>query len=205
MINVIDQLVSFFNKEGWPLDINEIKLRDRTQIADGSYKPGWQIVEIERHRGVLGSNYYQGCQMNAFQTYWMCYAVYQKTGVVEKLQEKAGEITVNLNGLISEHLDIDEFNLITIEPYGEDVYEIEYQIINERRRINSLKQAISFGLESVPSFGRFFKEGLDLFNVSEDYMDELCTSYKKLIEEEITQIMIEKWEEAENMNKDYKP
>ena len=58
MKNIIDQLVSFFNKEGWPtIDLDENKLRDRAQIADGSYKPGWQIVEIENSKGYYGLKY----------------------------------------------------------------------------------------------------------------------------------------------------
>ena len=198
MKNIIDQLVSFFNKEGWPtIDLDENKLRDRAQIADGSYKPGWQIVEIERHRGVLGSNYYQGCQMNAFQTYWMCYAVETESGNVKELPEKDGDITVELSGLVSENLTDSGFDSITIEPYGEKEFQIEYSVNNEKEIISTLKQAISFGLDCCKGFIEYFNSRLNDYSFPKEKIAELSSGYKTELEETVTAMMTEKWEEAQ--------
>ena len=201
MKNAINQLVSFFEKEGWPLDINEYKLKDRAEIAEDSYKPGWQVVEIERHRGVLGSNYYQGCVMNAFQTYWMCYAVETASGNVKELPEKEGDVTVELFGLVSENLTNSEFDSITIEPYDEKEFQIEYSVSGERMIISSLKQAISLGLKSTKGYSECFNSDLNNYNIPKEKIVELSSRYKTELEEQVTIIMTEKWEEAQNISK----
>lgn len=201
MKNAINQLVSFFEKEGWPLDINEYKLIDRAEIAEDSYKPGWQVVEIERHRGVLGSNYYQGCGMNAFQTYWMCYAVETASGNVKELPEKEGDVTVEISGLVYEELNNAEFYSITIEICGGKEFQIEYSLTNEKEIISTLKQAISFGLDCCKGFTEYFNSQLNDYSLPKEKIAELSSGYKTELEETVTAMMTEKWEEAQNISK----
>lgn len=196
MKNVIEQLGAFFDQDGWPIDINENKLLDRGTISDDIYKPGWKIVEIERHRGALGSNYTPGLPMNAFQTYWMRYAVHLETGKVEELSEKDGDVTIDLHELVAEELENCEFNYITIEPHRGGDYEINDVVSVERKIISTLEQAISFGLERVPNFCEYIKIQLECINLSKEKENGLLTSYKKILEDEITYRITEIWEES---------
>ncbi|MEK0366242.1 MAG: hypothetical protein QQN42_07895 [Nitrosopumilus sp.] len=197
MKDVIEQLRAFFDQDGWPMDIDENKLWDRGTISDDIYKLGWKIVEIERHRGVLGSIYTPGLPMNAFQTYWTRYAVHLETGKVEELSEKDGDVTIDLHGLVDEELDNCEFNCISIEPHGDDDYEINDIVIGERKIISTLEQAISFCLERVPNFCEYFKIELECINLSKEKDNELLTSYKKILEDQIIYIITEIWEESQ--------
>ncbi len=137
--------------------------------------------------------------MTGLQTYWMRYEIQKEKGEVRKLPEKVDDGSIELTSLVEEHLDYGQFDKITIEPYGEKDYEMEYSIECKKRIISTLIQAISFGLESVPGFCEWFDEELDSINFLEDFVDELSTSYRKLLEDKITYIIMDKWEEAEKM------
>ena len=199
MKNIIDQLIAFFEKNGFPFDLNENKIWEKITISKDTYNSGWKVIEIERHRGKFGGNFVRGVTMTGLQTYWMRYEIQKEKGEVRKLPEKVDDGSIELTSLVEEHLDYGQFDKITIELYGEKDYEMEYSIECKKRIISTMIQAISFGLESVPGFCEWFDEELDLINFSEDFVDELSLSYKKLLEDEITHIIMDKWEKAQKM------
>lgn len=87
-------LIDYFDKNGWPVGVNEEKLNDRYSISDELYKVGWEVIEIERHRAIMGTTYHKGMPMNAYQTFWMRYAVQAKSEEVEELPERSGKINI---------------------------------------------------------------------------------------------------------------
>lgn len=70
---VIRILESHFDKEGWPVDVDRSKLHDRCRITSDAAFPESAVVEIERHRAILGDTYIRGQRMRAFETYYMRY------------------------------------------------------------------------------------------------------------------------------------
>lgn len=60
---------------GWPLNVNRSKLSERSSIVANDAATAPVIVEIERHRPILGMTYTKGLGMDAFETYFMRYAV----------------------------------------------------------------------------------------------------------------------------------
>lgn len=50
------------------------KINERARVIDYPQNPKWIAFEVERHRGILGTAWQSGSAMEAFVTYWPCYA-----------------------------------------------------------------------------------------------------------------------------------
>ena len=83
--NLFETLKNHFNSTGWPLDLNEQKLDQRSRISSCLTENDCPIVEIEKHRAILGDCYIKGLPMNAYKTYFMRYSINPSTLVVCQL------------------------------------------------------------------------------------------------------------------------
>ena len=102
-------LESSFDAQGWPIDLNSDKLRKRYRITSDSELPGDWIVEIERHRSILGVTYNRGLPMSAFETYKVRYAVNVAEMTVRELSEKTEGVEVNVFQLVNAALSSEVF------------------------------------------------------------------------------------------------
>lgn len=78
-------LIDHFDEVGWPLDVYEEKFNKRASVVSTNDSENSMIVEIERHRPILGMTYTKGLGMEAFEEYFMQYADGFKTEVQHML------------------------------------------------------------------------------------------------------------------------
>lgn len=195
---LLDILNIYFEDNDWPPDMDCEKLYERSSLSEEQYKPGWGIVEIERHRAVLGASYSKGQPMTAFQTYWMRYAVHPETGEIEELPDKNGEICINDMSIYVYEV-LSELVAISIEPIKNGKYLISEGVKNYEKEISSFKDAMVFALELTVELRGDFQgliedEGLFM----PDYqLKQLIDEYQACVRSQIFQTVKDLWEERE--------
>ncbi len=198
---LVKKLKDHFDANGWPLDINSAKLDSRARISSDKTLPGLDIVEIERHRPILGDGYVQGLEMNAFETYYMRYAVHVSNSEVKELPDRHGSFDININGLVSNDLGFDRFSL-TIEAIDENSYIIREDFSKEEAVISTLEEAKRFSATLQEAFVNYFVDSLGYLaagstQIDESYIEELISDYTVAIKEGIFEITENKWNERE--------
>ena len=196
--NAVSWLIQHFDEDGWPIDLNENKLRDRETSSEDTQKPGWFIVEIERHHRILGSSYTKGSAMSAYQTYWMRYSLNPDTNEVEVMSDKNGDIEVDAVSLANEAVSFEGF-LFIIETLDDDKYKITESSSSICGEISGLKEAIDFGLGFVEGESIYFKEQLDLHkdSVPNEKINKLVSEYEEALKDAITESVESAWEDKE--------
>lgn len=196
--NPITELINFFEKNGWPLSINNNKLLERASYTNYPNKSGCFVVEIERHHPILETGYTPGFPMSAFQTYWLRYAVHPETKKVKKLTESKGEIYIGICGIVEEELE--DGMALVIEPIGSNKYRILDYVVNETKVISTLHEAKSFALNLSKNYADFFKEFRLLeseeLGISKEQEEKLLSEYKEELKEQIVKIVENLWEKA---------
>ena len=196
----ITELITIFEKNGWPFGINYNKFLERASYTNHPNKPGWFVVEIERHRHILDTGYTPGLPMSAFQTYWMRYAVHPETKKVKELPESKGEIYIGIWGMVEEELTNGYSMDLVIEPIGSNKYRILDYVGNEEKVISTLQEAKSFVLNLSKNFISFFKEfrlsEMEELGISKEQREKLFSEYKEALEEKIVDIVENLWEKA---------
>jgi len=183
--DILSILISHFNDNDWPFGVNEAKLYDRSSVSKDKKRPGWYIVEIERHRSAPNATYRKGQPMAAYQTYWMRYAVHQETGKVENLSETSDEIDINdvdVEGLVDEA--IEEMVGLSIDLMEDGKYSICDSVNKYEQVISSYEEAATFALkianENADDYLMMIEESTD---ISEDQLNQLkseCPEYFKV-------------------------
>jgi hypothetical protein len=191
-------LINYFDNNGWPGDVDESKLHERYSISEEPYEKGWDVIEIERHRAILGDTYRKGQPMSAFQTYWMRYAVNPKTKDVKELSERSGEICIDdMSSYVDEILPEECDLSITLLEDGD--YLIHDLICNSERIISTIEEAKAFALELVDDLADNFQtrladEGLPL---SDEQLKQLRDEYTENVRYQIIDSVENLWEERE--------
>jgi hypothetical protein len=184
-MTVLETLIGHFNATSWPLDVNEQKLRKRYVIGHDDVLPRNYIVEIERHRSILGAEYTRGLPMAAYQTYYMRYAVQLQTKEVEELPDRNGEINVDVDAIVDEHTNHESFSL-SVKAIDQTRFVIREDVCGDEENISTLGDAKAFALSLADAIAEFFEDsamGIDDDQVKEktisDYTDTLNRSFKK--------------------------
>ena len=140
----IQLLIDHFNRDGWPVDLNEMKTRNRATVVREEKFPGGDIVRIERHRSILNVGYIRGVGMAAFVTYYMRYAVSDHEGAVTALEEQQGEATIDEEAVVSALTETDRLYL-QLSRLSNGDYRIYDSASNSSEIVSSLEQALRFG------------------------------------------------------------
>ena len=194
----LETLINYFDNKGWPGDVDEDKLHERYSISEEPYEKGWDVIEIERHRAILGDTYGKGQPMRAFQTYWMRYAVNPKTKNVKELSEKSGEICIDdMPSYVDETLPEECELSITLLEDGN--YLIRDLICNSERIISTIEEAKAFALELVDDLAGNFQTILadDGFPLSDEQLKQLRDEYTENVRYQIIDSVENLWEERD--------
>jgi len=202
LTEAITTLEAYFDKNGWSYDMNAKKLWERSSLSSETHKAGWDIVEIERHRGVLGASYTKGFPLSAMQTYWQRYAIHIADGSVEELSEKTGLINVDISSLVDEGLGFESFDL-KINPLQNGKYLISESISSQESEILTAEEAKVFALGVVEGWNDYFNERLsEIENLTKEDMDRLLRAHKKCLEEGVINKVVEVWDSKEKYEED---
>lgn len=190
-------LVDHFNGEGWPFGINESKLYERSSVSSDPNRPGWYIVEIERHRAALSASYHKGQPMAAYETYLMKYAVHEKTGEVEELPEISDGIDIDdIDDLIDEALE--EMVELSIDHIKKDKYRICDEINKYEEIISTYKETVTFALKVATKTADDYigiVEGT--MDISEDQLNQLKTYAPEYIKARFIDEVKRLWKDRE--------
>lgn len=177
---IIKKLTDYFDSNGWPSDLDHNKLMDRYSVSLDESKPGFAIVKVERHRAICGTTYIKGVPMSAMETYSMRYAINLSNPEVKELNEISEEISIDIQGTVSEHLETDKFDL-HIEPVDEKRYRISDYVSGVEIIIATFDDAKEFVLEFVDGFVELFEIHLDMHSIEGSQKNKLITDYKKVL------------------------
>lgn len=192
----IQQMEVYFNQYGWPLEVNYVKLNHRASLSSETYKPGWTIFKIERHRAILSANYTKELEMSARQTYWMRYALNPVTGEVSELAEEAGPLDIDVSAVVAEELN-NGFEL-EIEPIGNGRYQVCDLVSKRTQEVSSVEETIDFVLGQTQSWIDYFKELLSMEEgLSSGQMGQFISEYEKALREQMTEKAQDVWEGRE--------
>ena len=180
--NIINALVNHFESNGWPYDMDEEKLRNRSCILVDDSEQGYTIVGIKRHRAIFGTKYIKGQPMPNHEAYFMRYAINLATLQVKELSDKTVEHVVDMASVVLEYFD----NGI-VELYIDKVDEIHYRISERVGKteiiVTTLEEAEPFILELVNVFVNWFSEdGLILID-NPKMMAEYLSDFKVCIKQ----------------------
>jgi hypothetical protein len=135
--------------------------------------------------------------MAAFETYWMRYAVHQKTKKVEELPEKSGETTIDdVEDLIDEALL--EMVDVSIKLIENGKYLICDEINKYESIISTYEEAEEFAVKMATELADDYLMNIEeSTDISEDQLNQLkseCPEYMKL---RIISIVKHLWEDRE--------
>lgn len=199
--DILNTLVSYFDLNGWPLHITMEKLQARSSFSQDDALPLWDVVEIERHRPILGTTYTQGSAMDAFETYYMRYGVNVATSEAIELAERPGKVKINTIGIVDSELSADSFYL-SVEAVDATSYLIREGVSGEEAQVTSLDEAREFALSLSESFVDRFSDALDREFPDQSQVDharrtELLSSYEENLKEKISARAKRAWEDRE--------
>lgn len=143
-IDAVQILIDFFQETSWPADLSEGKLRERSSVVPDGNGTGL-IVEIERHRAVLGAHYTKGCAMAAYETYFMRYAISAAGAKVTELPVRSSCVDFDARALASEFTGYERVMLRVIQ--DGDAYEIYDDVSSNRETVKNSQDAQLFGRE----------------------------------------------------------
>lgn len=196
---VLTLLVSHFDKSGWPTGVGPEKLWERARVASFEESAGIAVVEIERHRAVVGASYIRGVGMNAFEEYFMRYSVDVVSGIAHELAERHGRYGVNVAGLVDEHLSTDSFCL-SISCAENGCFEIREDVSHESSIVSNLNEAREFVQTLGDLFSDCFSEillGSFGENISSSTKQEMRRNYDKALTSALLEQVDRLWESRE--------
>ena len=192
----VEKLIDYFDQNGWILGLNAQKIRKRSSLSNEQDRPGWVIVEIERHRATLGTHYTQGAPMSAMQTYWMRYAVHETMDNVKELPNINSEIAFNIEDIVNQELETG-FD-IDLEPINSEKYRIYNNISGAEGIVSNIQETKEFALNSIDieMWSDNFEDNLhsEKISLSEDERKELIIKYKDTLKNQIIEFVKEEWE-----------
>lgn len=198
-------LVDYFDQNSWPLYVNQEKLWDRVSVGRDDEFPGCDIVRIERHRSILGMQYQQGLGMDAFETYYMRYAVADHDGTVAELEEEKGEISINGEAMASSLTDTEHLSL-EIRRLADDRYRIYDGVSKDEKIVGSLDEALAFGDELASGYEDMVYDNFSMEcsdgTLSSDQATESANHVMKAIGEEIREKIRALWERRKSVEYD---
>ena len=153
----LSALEQHFDRTKWPLDISREKFSKRARVADDGEVSGVVVVEIERHRSMLGTSYTKGLGMAAFEEYFMRYAVDLANGAVTELAERHGHYQFDTGDIVGEHLSMESFSL-GIEPIENGQYSVTEGVSHEEQVTASLQETRDFVSTFEDRFVKFFSD-----------------------------------------------
>ena len=145
------------------------KVRTRGVVVDDPRRPGWIVVEVERHRAVL-SYHEPRTPMESFVTIWPRYAYHPKSGEFERLPPvRQAKVTVDHQAYVREYV---RFLFFRFEPLGEGRHRcwlldsmleqlghlVNRQMPSRRCEVTSLADVESFARLMVRTDRRFEPE-----------------------------------------------
>lgn len=185
--SAIPILVDHFNETDWPLHVNGHKLIDRASVVLTDESADSVVVEIERHRPILGTAYTKGLGMEAFEEYFMRYAVNLSSRSVSEMTERHGHCQIDAYGIVESDLSIDTFDL-RIEPMADGHYSLRESVSRKEAVVSSREEAETFVLSLGDAFIEYFSEILDreLINgvgLKSSIREDLLSTYKQAMDE----------------------
>lgn len=97
--------------------------------------------------------------MDAFETYYMRYAVNELTFEVSELPERRGKIDIDIDSIVSSDLSGETFSL-SIDAIDEHNYLIREDVSNENQVISNIEEAKYFCEFFLDSFVEYFSDTL---------------------------------------------
>lgn len=193
---VIEILESHFQEHGWPLDVNRDKLYTRYRVESDDKDPSRFIVEIERHRAVLGDTYTRGLPMNAFETYFLRYSVDPETMSVKALPERLGDVEIDINGLAESEI----FQSVCLEIESvESLYRVRDGVSNMEMLVSSLAETKEFAISlAEPLADYFYERLLDHGTIEEELQERLFKEYQNALEAELLAQAVRLWDERDD-------
>lgn len=173
-------LEQHFDRTKWPLDISREKFFKRARVADDGEVSDVVVVEIERHRSMLGTSFTKGLGMAAFEEYFMRYAVDLANGAVTELAERHGHYQFDTDDIVDEHLSMESFSL-GIEAIENGQYLVNENVSHEEQVTASLQETRDFVSTFEDRFVEFFSDTIERELGDEDGSDrsagELLLAY----------------------------
>jgi len=190
--DVLEVLESHFEKNGWPLNLNQKKLRSRHRITVNEAFPACYVVEVERHRPILGTAYSQGLPMSAYETYQMRYAVNFSDATVRELSEIVEGVEFDFSRLVGETLDHERF-FPCIE-VSENGYVVLDKISMRSGVATSLQDVKVFMLSFVERNVDYYSARLeDLESLSSERREEINKRLRNALEKAVFHEACELW------------
>ncbi len=199
--STVEKLIDYFERDGWPDGLNAHKLRDRSKLSADEDLPGWHVVEIERHRGVLGSQYTKGLGMNSFETYYMRYAVCLSTSDVKELPEAHTDVSIDIGAMVSSDVEAETFAL-SVVGLDEHSFRILDNVSKEEAVVKTLDEAESFCAAFLDGLVDYFEEALDLEYSDKELFDgrtkvEVVDEYRRAMKDALRDKAIKAWDARE--------
>lgn len=188
-------LSAHFGSAGWPLHVDFDKLQNRGRIVHDPSISNMAIIEIERHRPILGDAYVPGLPMSNFETYCMRYGIDLISHEVTQLAEKHICFQFDVGEIVDRHLS-GEFLSINVEAVEDDRYRICDGVSRNFKICASEEEAKEFALELCESFEDFFYDELSRFEMPQSNEQEFKTNFRNAYVNQLERQMIEMIEEV---------
>ncbi|WP_284446903.1 hypothetical protein [Fluviibacter phosphoraccumulans] len=194
--DIVKILESHFQEHGWPLDVGREKLYDRYRVVSDEADTTRRIVEIERHRPILGDTYTRGLPMNAFETYFLRYSVDPETMSVKALPERLGDVEIDINGLAESEI----FQSVCLEIESvESLYRVRDGVSNMEMLVSSLAETKEFAISlAEPLADYFYERLLDHGTIEEELQERLFKEYQNALEAELLEQAVRLWGERDD-------
>lgn len=198
---VLAILIDHFDEVGWPLHVNQQKFNDRATVVSTDDVATSVIVEIERHRPILGMAYTKGLGMDAFETYFMRYAVDVSIRSVSELTERHDSYHFDAHGIVETQLSFDHFSL-SIESDENDRYLVRESVLHDEAIVSSREETLTFVLSLGEPIEEQFSESVDQELGDGDNLEaikeSLLSTYKQALDAALMIKAEQLWEERED-------
>lgn len=194
-------LIDHFDEAGWPLNVDRQKFNKCASAASTDDLSDSVIVEIERHRPMLGTAYVKGSGMEAFETYFMRYAVDVSNRAVSELTERHGRYHFDVDGIVETHLSFDYFYL-SIESDEKNCYLVRESVCGEKAIVSSREETVAFVLSLGEPIEEQFSETVDRelgdHENQESVKEDLLSTYKQTLNAALLTKAEDLWEKRED-------
>ena len=132
-----EAFLNYLEEQGGELDGEPSeKILERMEPVDDPERPDWLVLDVERHRAVLGTRYTPGEPMYAYITYWPRYAYHPQTKTLEYLgQHRQSQADIDYELVADIRTDELTFNF---EPAGDGRHRCREGWSNEERLVSDV-------------------------------------------------------------------
>lgn len=187
------ELAAHFEKTGWPYELSREKLWQRGSVVTDADHADCAIVEIERHRAVLGSVYVREQPMSAFETYFMRYRIQGQMGDVTELAERVMPVQINVGALANELLasNVPWFGIMRTARG----YVVQDRISKATELVSSLDRIKGFLADCADECSEYFGESLSRAEppIADALRVALEHEYAKILNERFSSMAAELW------------